>query len=405
MDRLERYREYMDRLDAAANPQHALKSGLYVEPPGRSVAQDLALRFELRPASTHLVVGAVGSGKSTQLLKALMRLNKVDDISARYLDVSQHHDLDQLNDGVLLVLAGLRLSELTQANTDPKVKKARRNVQNWAPVYIEWVRDNGNEGDGWDGPDEPPYGYLLRHEPLLKPPIPSLKPETAEKLEVLRTLMEALPSGTCHVVLLFDSLDRLNDPQRFQDVVEQDVQALSKLGIGLVVVGPSRLLYGVDRPKTEIFDYFYEQPTVEAKNDEAMRDFLNEVLLRRDASQLLTSEGREAVVRWSGGVLRDLVKLACQAGEEAYLDGSDVIVSIHVDRAADAFGRSMMLGLRSEDLRVLQRWRKRGIFVPTKDTDLALLESRRVLAYRGIETRYAVHPTIAPLLESLEDAA
>ena len=63
-----------------------------------------------------------------------------------------------------------------------------------------------------------------------------------------------------------------------------------------------------------------------------------------------------------------------------------------------------MLGLDTEEIRVLQRVASSGAFVPTSDKDLALLVTRRVLEYGAGRTRFAVHPTIVPLLQQLEGA-
>jgi len=62
-NRLTRFREYMGRFDAATKPEHAIKRGFYVERPSRSVAAEIAARIELRPASTHLLVGGSGREK------------------------------------------------------------------------------------------------------------------------------------------------------------------------------------------------------------------------------------------------------------------------------------------------------------------------------------------------------
>lgn len=110
----------------------------------------------------------------------------------------------------------------------------------------------------------------------------------------------------------------------------------------------------------------------------------------------------EGLVVLSGGVLRDLITLARQAVEEAYLDGSDTVTLDHVHIAADAFGRSLMIGLRQNEVEVLQKVRTQGSFLMTSEDDLALLATRRILEYREAGVHYAVHPTLAPLLKQLE---
>src|SRR5438093_328334 len=105
-NRRDRFRQYMSRLSGAAHPREAIKEGLYVARPGRAVADQIVSRLELEPASSHLIVGGVGSGKTTQLLVAQRRLREMSDTQAIFLDVSEHHDLARLQTGVLLVLAG-----------------------------------------------------------------------------------------------------------------------------------------------------------------------------------------------------------------------------------------------------------------------------------------------------------
>lgn len=104
-NRRDRFREYMSRLEAAANPRLALERGFYVSRAGRGIAEQIAGRLELRPASKHLIVGGVGAGKSTQLLVAKDRLCALGDTSAIYIDVSEWQDLKKLQPGVLLTLA------------------------------------------------------------------------------------------------------------------------------------------------------------------------------------------------------------------------------------------------------------------------------------------------------------
>ncbi len=87
------------------------------------------------------------------------------------------------------------------------------------------------------------------------------------------------------------------------------------------------------------------------------------------------------------------------------MSGHDRIGSHDVDDAVDAFGRKHLQGLRPAEIEVLQRVRTQAAFVETSEDDLALLMTRRVLAYgSGDRSRYAVHPTISHLLVQLAGA-
>lgn len=152
-NRRDRFREAMARLDAAADPARAIERGFYVERPGRSVESDLAARLELRPASSHLVIGGVGSGKTTLLMVAQARVNELPETRAIYVDVSVLHDLNRMAPGVLVVLAGLLLSELSGEKDDDEALAISSNFREWAHAPRRKATDvrDGYRIEGWVG--------------------------------------------------------------------------------------------------------------------------------------------------------------------------------------------------------------------------------------------------------------
>ncbi len=85
-DRRTRFRDYMRRLDPTGDPVLAVEGGLYVPPPN-AVSRRIATRIELEPASSHLLVGGIGSGKTTELIAIERALAKVDDLRPVRVDV------------------------------------------------------------------------------------------------------------------------------------------------------------------------------------------------------------------------------------------------------------------------------------------------------------------------------
>ena len=389
-NRRDRFREYMSRLDAAADPRLALKRGFYVSRHDRGNADQISGRLELRPASTHLVVGGVGAGKTTQLLVARERLDSLGDTHAIYIDISRHQDLRKLQPGVLLTLAGLEACALLTPGSDVR-RRTEGRFKNWAHGSANYPKLY---------PD-PKYWS----EGVVTPPAQDFEENIALMREALEEVRVALTDSVPHLVLLIDSLDRLPRLEPFTGVLEQDVAAIASLGIGLVLVGPIQAIHGLQRLIADRFDYVYHQSFIDVQRDQAGRDFLLQVLRQRSPEQLLPQPSCQQLVSFSGGVLRDLINLARQAVEEAYLDGSDTVASNHVVTAADAYGRSLMIGLRQNEIEVLQRVRTLGSFVLSSEEDLALLATRRVLEYREAELRYVVHPTLEPLLKQLAGEA
>jgi polynucleotide 5'-kinase involved in rRNA processing len=64
-DRLARFRRLREQLAPARDPASALEA--YVDRP-HAVSRRIAAELELGPDSTHVVIGGVGSGKTTELL-------------------------------------------------------------------------------------------------------------------------------------------------------------------------------------------------------------------------------------------------------------------------------------------------------------------------------------------------
>ncbi|CAM3348718.1 hypothetical protein COSO111634_12595 [Corallococcus soli] len=387
MMRREKFRTYMSRVAAAANPALAIEQKLYVHPPG-AISDMIVARLELDPSSRHLIVGGIGSGKSTQLLIAEHRFLEHEDIRAAYVDVSEKLDLAQLRPGCLVALAGLKLGE--HLGEDAK-------IDNWRH-FKDWSEGYWTHPDEWDGDDGDPSAFVPG---ILKPP----KPEWVDIPNIIVSILNdahiKLSKGNQTLVLLFDSLDRVTDKDAFTRVLEQDIPALKKAGIGIVLIGPIRSMEGFGRLDADRFDYLHIQAPVDIAFDEVGTQFLMDVLHRRAGTEMLTSAALPLLVEFSGGVLRDLLNLAKAAGTEAYLRGAEVIDVPHVIVAADNHGRSLMIGLKPEEIETLKHLRSTGGFVRTSEDDLALILTRRILEYRSPQARYAVHPTIAPLLDQI----
>lgn len=382
MTRRERFRTYMARVDPATNPLNAIERGYYVRPPG-AISNQIVGRFEIEPNARQLIVGGIGSGKTTQLLVCTSSLKQVPDIAAVYIDVSSHQDLSKIHPGCL---AALGASELTR-NVDGVDSVLSTRIRNWAHGYSVHPQDYVDYDD-----------ENVWVPGAVKSPQPDWSNIEQECVDDVQALAAAIADQGKHPVLLFDSLDRMSDNEAFSQIVRQDVAALHACGIGVVLVGPLRSLEKFGRIDADRFDHLHVQTPVDVRADEQGRGFLDSVIERRATEEVLSVDARVALVHWSGGVLRDLMSLAKLAGEEAYLDGGDVISKIHATRAADRFGRSLLMGLQQDDIDKLKQVHATGRFVQVTTSDQALIATRRVLEYREQTVSYAVHPTIAPLL-------
>jgi energy-coupling factor transporter ATP-binding protein EcfA2 len=387
MSRRERFRQYMTRVAAAAEPSLVINQGLYVPPPN-AVSDVVVRHLEIEPASRHLVVGTIGSGKTTQLLVATDLLNALPDMCATYIDVSRKQDLVKLRPGCLVALAGMAL--LDSMERDRLASSLSPNwFRHWAVGYTRDSRDEDYEND-----DD-----SVQVDGVVTPPQPDWHEINANQVEQLAELAAAMRASGRHFVVLLDSLDRTTNRAAFTQLVDQDIAALRRCQIGVVLIGPIRSLEGFGRLELDRFDKLHLQGPVDVAQDDAGKDFMFQVLRARVDNVMLADREALAIVAASGGVLRDLISLAKAAGEEAYLHGADVIAMAHVEAAIDTFGRSMMVGLHKAEVDTLKHLRDGGGFVWTTDDDLSLLATRRVLEYPRRQEQFSVHPTIVPLLD------
>jgi hypothetical protein len=271
--------------------------------------------------------------------------------------------------------------------TDNIDESLSQRVSSWAEGYIDPSRGYYEEED-----------VDLFVPGIISAPEPDWASIAQSHVDDLKAIVETLLADGKHPVLLFDSMDRMSDNAAFSNIVREDVAALHACGIGAVLVGPIRSLEGFGRIDADRFDHLHIQAPIDVRTDAEGCRFLESVLERRAKEGILSDDGRPELVRWSGGVLRDLMSLAKLAGEEAYLDGAEAITVVHARRAADRFGRSLLIGLRQDELDRLKQVHASGRFVQVSPSDIALIATRRVLAYREQTGTYAVHPAIGPLL-------
>lgn len=333
VNRLDLFRQHMARLDATAGPREIIEGGYYVAPPGKSVAEELVARLSLKPSSSHMVLGGVGSGKTTQLMMVCEELNRIADIAAGYIDVSEHCDLKRLDaDDLAIMLA----QEFVRHGNELLGKESDELGD------VEQAAEDFDKALAWQGEFGSQTG-LWR-------PVQDLR----------RTLAQTKP----HFLIVFDSLDRLDDMNRFEHVVTSWLPRLAELELGVVLTAPLATLYDTRRVLLDRVDRYYHLPWMDVRED-ANREFLAQVLRARIPVSLCPDTSCIRLIELSGGVLRDLIALTQSAVEEAYVEGADTVTLEHVQLVADAFGRKHLLGLDPEDLAILQKVRTSGSFVPS----------------------------------------
>lgn len=129
----------MAAFEGTVDPRKAVESGYYVTEPRKS-SSSFITRVALRPSATHLLIGGIGSGKTTQLLVACDQFNTIDGVYAHYVDVSLYTDISKISINVLTAISGLVLSQLAKDSSDEKIQEYRDLIRKKAYGYSEYIQ-------------------------------------------------------------------------------------------------------------------------------------------------------------------------------------------------------------------------------------------------------------------------
>jgi hypothetical protein len=407
-DRRQIYRPFLERLNPTS-PGLLEAQNLIVppvhdprdpdQPPIHVVFANTA---ELSRGAQMALVGGIGSGKTTELRLTLKLLERHEDAINIYADLAELTDLNELNPGAILIAIGIGLyRKLKKADKEnPGIKSAYQKLQELAKGKTKWVPFDPydpDEGPGDEDPDDPPELVPFHTPGLLKPRFPAMQRSVVEVQNlVLQVAMPRLDSGA-QITVLIDGLDRLIQPGRFRQFAEQDLRALRGTKISVVVATPLLLWFDKSRFLQDYFDDVKHIPA--AISDPQKSDFLNQVLLRRGAAELMDEHEISEMARFSGGVLRDLITLARTSAEAAYREDKDRIGPEHVQSAVRQLGKRYLVGLGAAQRKRIQRLVDNEEFSIEIPANKQLLINRQVLEYFNNQRDFfAVHPALAEVL-------
>jgi hypothetical protein len=385
-------------------PAHlVIKAGLVYEDLHLFLFRNLGGRADLEPGSQQLLVGGIGSGKTTELLLAGRWLHQQGNALPIYIDITSETDLSGLNSGSLLASFGMHLAKRlfvdyevrTQENEKTKkIKETYRKINEYAygKQIQRWVPSANLDWSDDDFPDPGEGYYVIEKVPgKLKPPLPALRRDIREIREPLEELLAAARDVHKDIVVIFDGLDRLLDPIKFWSVVNQDLRLFRSLKVSILATAPISVLFGVGVGQS-VSDHFDRVHHLAVIASDPGHGFLQSVLEKRGGYQILSKADADSVCRYSGGVLRDLISLARDAAEEAYISEHDSVTCEDVEKVARQLGTGYLRGLGPEAIKTLLHLETSKSFQVDQPANVELLVTRRVLEYSS--TDFRVHPAL-----------
>lgn len=392
--RRDKFRAYMQAFNPTAPARGVIEAGLVCEDLHHSLFRNLAGRADLEPGSQQLLLGGIGSGKTTELLLGERWLREQGHVLPLYIDISAETDLSSLNSGSLAACFGVHLgrSVLNDPSLCPLVDEKTKELKETYSLLREFA-----------------YGKQVKRQAstltflvnsVVTEEIPGkLRPVLARELREIRQSLEEFLSAVRlvgrDVVVIFDGLDRLLDPTKFLSVADQDLRLFRELKVSVLATAPLSALFGgeVGQSISDHFDRVHHLSVIAADPDNGS---LRLVLQKRRGSELLSVEEADAICHYSGGVLRDLISLARDAGEEAYVSDRDLITALDVDKVVHQLGTGYLRGLGPEAIKTLLNLERSKSFQVEQAANVELLLTRRVLEYSS--TDFRVHPALLSVI-------
>lgn len=363
MDRLQRFRAAIKNIGSTA-AEAGVRDELLVTDPEFMRGADIAGRLELDPSARLLLVGGIGTGKTTQLKFVERQLHESAilplhiDASLMELGLGQRIETFGALDSQSLVhafsLAVLHC--LSHASAPPKVRERARIA----------LRDEVEEGEQRD-----------------------------ESIAMMAFKLVA----DSEAVLLIDGFDRVLT-QVFEELVRAVGPMLDSFAIGCAMTGAADLPFSSAAVATQFSSVVFIDP-LPVDRSPAARAFVADVLQRRLAGLVACApEALAKITELSSGVLRDALQLLKLSLNHAYGAGKDEIALRSVEIAAEEFARSKLFGLDLSVLAELNSLTSAGALIPVGPVNLELFRRGVLVAHYDEEQRlsFKLHAAIAPMV-------
>lgn len=332
----------------ALNPILPAERAHYLAPPDGGLHGWITKTIARDPTSQLLAIGGIGSGKTTELLRAQELIEERKLARAWHVPLDAYFDLGNLGEGRLVTLAGLAMLSVLRGR-----EALSADLHEAAVALHEMLRS--------DREVTAPLALKSYAKPYRTPAPPVAAADLARSIDALVRRWREGQTATERqterrgIVLLVDALDRRSFHD-FLSATSEDLPILRTLGVGVVIVGNIEWRHDLTVERRDVFD----EDWVHASFDPStQRDatFLHEALMKR-APGVFSSEVANAIVGASGGVLRDLIRIGRETVSEAIDREASSVSDDDLALALDNFRDGRLAMLREserEALRTIER--------------------------------------------------
>ncbi|CAF0693561.1 conserved hypothetical protein [Candidatus Methylacidithermus pantelleriae] len=382
----------------------------YVDRPPESRVETLLdeLRLDPREDDKSLFSGQQGCGETTELHRLIEAL-KSDHVPV-YVSVEEELNLADVHYTDLLVILGLKVFKEAEKKDIPVDSQKLQNLHFWYEKKIlERVEKQQCQTDTSVNVNLALFtigSRLAKESPFRQHVRAQTEANLSDLLERLNDLLtDFRKQFGRRILIVVDGLDKIYDLDQAAGLFLNGANALISPACRVIYTLPYPLFYRDDFQQVrQQFHRNFLLPNVKTRQSdgtpyEAGRKMLKELILKRMEEKLITPEALDILVDASGGLLRELLRLARGAVTSACHRNNARITCEDVQCAFQEIQNSFRRILKVEDYQHL--WRvyetKRLDEVPSLAGN-RLLRNMSVLEYNG-ETWWDLHPAVRALLE------
>jgi energy-coupling factor transporter ATP-binding protein EcfA2 len=388
-----------------------------------NLIEDLKLKLDLQLGNAKIIFcGHRGCGKST-LLSGLGN-ELTEKYFVVFFSIAESVEMSDINHVNILFNIGVNLLFQAEEKGVKFSQKTKENLYKWLAqkTKIEEYKASAEGGVGLNFFTS--IMAKLKVDAIIRQEI---KQEYERKISELVARINEIAALITkdtkkEVLVIIDDLDKL-DLARVDDIYRDNIKALFSPSFSIIYTIPIAVMRDkVLRPILETEsnnDNIIVMPVVKLFNkgesrqadskprSEAM-DILRQIIYKRVAPGLIDSDTIDQLIIYSGGVLRELIRLAnnCCFIAIRLLSRKDAPAKFTINQeileeAANKLRNDFALPLGKKDYEILQKvYDNFKPDDPKQDEFLDLLHQLSVLEYRNRENWYDIHPLVVNLLEN-----
>lgn len=382
------------------------------------------------PASNKIVfTGHLGCGKSTRLNEVARRVE--DDFFVVSFSIDEVVEMSDVNHINILFAIGVQMMEVAQTQKIELTQSLRDRLNNWFTTITKTQAEEPISTTLTNGFDFSLLKGQLKSSDITRKQIKRIfEPRHSELIDKLNSIAQAIETTSeKQMLVIIDGLDKLG-LGRAREVYAENMKILFQPNFRIIFTIPMAVLREFDlwdMIKRESHDQLrwmsamqlYERPSEAILVDrypletrkprtEAFQVF-KKVLARRIPEQLIEPEAVDLIIHYSGGVLRELIRLAYGCCGECLLrvrrgpENQDIkITAAIVETVVKDLRNDFAAVMSDSSYKILKDVYYTLSDSATDDMEyqkfLNLLHSLYILEYRDEDFWYDVHPIAIDLL-------